>query len=73
MLAERLTRHPGMTRRTAQCLIAKMIGNGQVTARGVKAEHAAISALVPTPARCRRRKPVEMWRQIMAALPTCLD
>ncbi len=34
MLAELLTRHPGMTRRTAQCLIAKMIGNGQVTARG---------------------------------------
>jgi len=34
MLAERLTRHPGMVSRKAQCLIAKMIGNGQVTARG---------------------------------------
>ncbi len=34
MLAELLTRHPGMARRTAQRQIAKMIENGQVTARG---------------------------------------
>jgi len=33
MLAELLTRHPGMVRSSAQCLIAKMIGNGQVTAQ----------------------------------------
>jgi len=33
-LAELLTRHPGIARRTAQRLIAKLIESGQVTALG---------------------------------------
>ena len=33
-LAELLSRHPGITRRTAQRFIAKLIKNGQVTAQG---------------------------------------
>ena len=33
-LAELLTRHPGIARRTAQRLIAKLIDGGQISAHG---------------------------------------